>query len=128
MNKVKKGIMLVEISVLIICAFILFNAVVKVMESQNAVTKQIVENNNIMMLFDSIEAKIKYDIKSGKSFDDIDLKDIGYMIYNTPYQIIVRKENDKIEILLGVYQKFNSSKFGDNPLSKVYKKEVKIDE
>ncbi len=119
----RKATFLIEMSVFIICTMILFFAVTKVIDSHQIVVKQMMENNNVMFIFDSIESKIKYDLKSGKKFDDIDFEQFGKMLYGTPYHLIFRNSDDKIEILLGVYaSKDNLSYF--NKLLKVYKKEV----
>ena len=119
----RKASILIELSVFIICSMILLFAVTKVIDSHHIVVKQMMENNNIMFIMDSIESKIKYDLNSGKNFDEIDFEQFGKMLYGTPYHLIFRNSEEKIDILLGVYISKDNLSY-NNKLSKVYKKEV----
>ena len=119
----RKASLLIELSVFIICSMIMLFAVTKVIDSHQIVVKQMMENNNVMFIMDSIESKIKYDLKSGKSFDEIDFEQFGKILYGTPYHLIFRNSEEKIDILLGVYNSKDSLSY-NNKLLKVYKKEV----
>lgn len=127
MNSNKKATLLIELSVFILCLMILFVAVTKVISSQNQVVSQMINNNNILFILDSIENKLKYEFNSGKTFSEININEYGEMLYNTPYQLIFREEGNKITILIGIFNKSNSSK-DYKKILKVYKKEVLINE
>ena len=127
MNSNKKATLLIELSVFIICLMILFVSVTKVISSQNQVVSQMTNNNNILFILDSIENKLKYEFNSGKTFSEININEYGEMLYNTQYQLIFREEGNKITILIGIFNKSNSSK-DYKKILKVYKKEVLINE
>lgn len=127
MNSNKKATLLIELSVFILCLMILFVAVTKVISSQNQVVSQMINNNNILFILDSIENKLKYEFNSGKTFSEININEYGEMLYNTPYQLIFREEGNKITILIGIFNKSNSST-DYKKILKVYKKEVLINE
>lgn len=127
MNSNKKATLLIELSVFILCLMILFVAVTKVISTQNQVVSQMINNNNILFILDSIENKLKYEFNSGKTFSEININEYGEMLYNTPYQLIFREEGNKITILIGIFNKSNSST-DYKKILKVYKKEVLINE
>ena len=120
----KKATMLVELSVFIICSMIFFVAVSDLISSRNYMVRRLVENNSVMMILDSIAAKIRYDIKSGIKPDELDLSQYDNMIKSESYKLKIRKDDSKFDILLGVYY---DSKFGSVAIpevKRVYKKEV----
>lgn len=127
MKSNKRASLLVELSVFILCSMILFVAVTNVSSSQNQIINQMINNNNLLFILDSVENKIKYEINSGKQFSDIDFSDYGEMLYKTPYQLLFREDEKKITIVIAIFNKPNSSKEYRKVL-KVYKKEVLINE
>ena len=57
------------------------------------------------------------------NYDEIDFEQFGKMLSGTPYHLIFRNDDDKIEILHGVYKSKDSLGYYCN-LSNIYKKEV----
>ena len=128
MKKNKKAIMLIELSVLIICSMIFFTAVSNLMSSRNFMVSRLAENNNVIMILESISDKIRSDLKSGITAEELNLSEYAEMYNKDSYKIRLRKENDKILIMLGVC--YNSS-FGSVSIPKIkriYKKEVLLNE
>ena len=124
MRKNKRAITLIEVSVFIICSMILFISISNTISSQDVAVKKMIENNNLLFILDSVSAKIKHDLKSGKNIDTLDYDEYSQMLCGSSYQLAFRDEGDKIEILLGVYK---NTKFGHSSIrsiEKVYKKEV----
>ena len=124
MGKNKKAMMLIEVSVFIICSAILFISISKTISSQDVAVKKMIENNNLLFILDSVAAKVKYDLDSGKNIDTFDYDEYSLLLANSQYKLIFKDEEDRINILLGVY---TSDSFGHttlNKIARVYKKEV----
>ena len=128
MKNNKKAMLLDEFCVLIICSMIFFIAVSNVLENRSRLVKRLTENNNVLMIMESITDKIRSDIKSGISIDELDLSEYEEIFNVDGYKIKLRRDTNKIDVLLAVFYK---SDFGSVSLSKVkriYKKEVLLNE
>lgn len=128
MKSKKSGTLLIELSVLIICSTILFVAVSKTISNQNHAINQMAENNNVTMILDSISAKLKFDLNSGYRFDDLDISQYEQMLKNCNYKLLIKNDDDRIKILLGVTRKEYFGHQTYEKFVKVYKKEVLLNE
>ena len=128
MMKNRKGTMLFELCVLIVCSMIFYAAVSNLISSRNYMMKRLIENNSVLMLLDSIADKIKYDVKTGIEADDLDFSKYEAMIKKDSYKLKIRLDGNKIDILLAVYYKEQFGFRSVQKIKRIYKKEVSLNE
>ena len=80
------------------------------------------------MIMDSISERIKYDINSGKSYEELDFDSYKEELETNLYKLIFRKEENNITILLGVYRNESFGNVNLPKIARVYKKEVRLNE
>ena len=84
--------------------------------------KRIVENNNVIMILESLSDKIKYDIKSGTKIDELNLSEYEEFFSDDYFKLRLRKDNNKIDILLAVYYKSSFGALTIPTIRRIYKK------
>jgi hypothetical protein len=124
MKKNKKAILLIELSILIICSMIFFVAVSDLLSNRNYAVTRLIENNSVLMVFDSITDKIKFDLKSGIKPHEINFSKYKGMIKSDLCKLKFRVDKDKIDILLGIYYKEQNGYISIPRIKRIYKKEV----
>ena len=107
---------------------ILLMAISNTISNYNYALDRVTDNNNIIMIMDSISERIKYDINSGKSYEELDFDSYKEQLETNLYKLIFRKEENNIIILLGVYRNESFGNTNIPQIARVYKKEVRINE
>ena len=124
----KKALTLMELTLFLLCSMILLMAISNTISNYNYALDRVTDNNNIIMIMDSISERIKYDINSGKSYEELDFDSYKEQLETNLYKLIFRKEENNIIILLGVYRNESFGNTNIPKIARVYKKEVRINE
>lgn len=122
--KKTKAMLLIELSVLFCCSTILFLAISNGVSNQNVVINRMKENNDILLIMDSIASRVKLDLDSGLLTSDLNLKEYQGMLSNSNYKLLLNTdESGRLTILLGVEGRGENRK-----IERIYKREIKVDE
>jgi competence protein ComGC len=124
----KKALTLMELTLFLLCSMILLMAISNTISNYNYALDRVTDNNNIIMIMDSISERIKYDINSGKSYEELDFDSYKEELETNLYKLIFRKEENNITILLGVYRNESFGNVNLPKIARVYKKEVRLNE
>lgn len=124
----KKALTLMELTLFLLCSMILLMAISNTISNYNYALDRVTDNNNIIMIMDSISERIKYDINSGKSYEELDFDSYKEQLETNLYKLIFRKEENNITILLGVYRNESFGNVNLPKIARVYKKEVRLNE
>lgn len=124
----KNALTLMELTLFLLCSMILLMAISNTISNYNYALDRVTDNNNIIMIMDSISERIKYDINSGKSYEELDFDSYKEELETNLYKLIFRKEENNITILLGVYRNESFGNVNLPKIARVYKKEVRLNE
>lgn len=121
--KKKKAMLLIELSVLVIASFIIFQAVSSTFSVQNTAIQRMGERNDVLLMMDSVSEFLKMNYRMGNVFNSEKLEE-SYLGKDNPYYSIGLEyiSDVKCRVSIGVKE------LSQNNDIRIYCREVTLNE